>query len=77
MSGGYWLIRFAADGFPLITGYDTLIDARVGFISTCQHMSNPEKYPEWKRAVICKMYKQDGKGGVVPIGTYTEIKSYE
>ena len=72
-----YTIRFAEDGFSLIRKHETPEYAKVDFIAMSQYLTNPDKFPQWVKVVVCTGYKQNGRGRVTPIGVILEVQRYD
>lgn len=67
-------IRLEPNGEGMVRKHETMRHAKLDFQAVVHYMTEEEKFPLWRRVVICTAYQRDADGKVTPIGIKLEAR---
>jgi len=72
-----YTIRLEENGEGMVRKHQSIRHAKLDFLAVVNYMAEEDKYPLWRRVVICTAYQRDADGKVTPMGIKLEAERYD
>ncbi len=70
-------IRFSKDGDSLVREHKSFRHAKMDFLSVATYMTETDRFPAWRRVVLCEEYEASEEGITAPIKIKLEARRYD